>query len=127
VASFAAAGFVGMSDTDPGIIITPTFSGRVLVTVSGTIANTASAATDTIQVRYDTGGIPSPGNNPATGASSGNPVIAKSPTTNSRIPFSITVLLTSLTLASPYWIDLYVTPSAGTWTIDSLNVVAIEM
>ena len=125
--SAAAAGFVGMSDTDPAIIITPTFSGRVLVTVSGTVGNTLSAATSTIQLRYDTGAAPAPAASPATGASAGNSKALKSPGTTSRIPFSATVLLTGLTLASAYWIDIYLTPSAGTASVQDLDVVAIEL
>ncbi len=127
--SAAAAGFLGMSDTDPGIIITPSFSGRVLITVSGTVGSSSSSATNSMQVRLGTGSVPIGGASPATGASLGNPIGAKPASTTSKIPFSITVLATGLTAdgLTPYWIDVYVTPSTGTFSVQDLNVVAIEL
>jgi hypothetical protein len=104
----------------PGTI-TPSYSGRILISFDGgTNVNTAGAFVD-ILLRYGTGTKPAflaalsgtafPFDTGLGGA--GVPA-------NCFVPVSNTGIATSLTLGTPYWMDISASVSAGTATITGI-------
>lgn len=108
--------------------ITPVKTGTVQVTICGDVYNpTAIADGATITVRYGTGSAPTNGG-ALTGTAVGNPTKYVAPTTATRAPYSITVLITGLTLGTAYWLDAAVAAvTAGTATIENTTITAVEV
>jgi hypothetical protein len=85
--------------------ITPVRSGKVFVTISGFGQNgTAGSGTD-VTMRYGTGTAPVNGA-ALTGTSIGARSIGVSSTALARVPFSVSAVITGLTLGTPIWLDL---------------------
>ncbi|MGD0216317.1 MAG: hypothetical protein ABSC45_02245 [Desulfobaccales bacterium] len=92
--------------------ITPTRSGRVLITICGTIIAPTGTTVDNgilYQISYGTGGAPSNAGT-LTGTQIGviqeytNPAAITA--ADLHVPFSVSVVVTGLTLNTAYWIDL---------------------
>ena len=115
--------------------ITPTKTGRVLITISGTI-DTWSAHTGAgigYAIKYGTGTAPSNGD-ATTGTSLGlyqRFVLPIIPTSSSDVytPFSISALATGLAVGTPYWIDLEATEyvDTGSTELYQITLVAVEI
>ena len=107
---------------------TPSFSGRVLIMLSGNIASSAAADGAAVQISYGTGAAPS-----NAGALTGTAVgsIEQITTANanaSKYPFCCVALVTGLTLATAYWVDARLKAiTAGTASITSVTIVAVEL
>ena len=105
-----------------GGTITPATSGRVLVTIAGTIKQATAAAADTFQIYYGTGGAPT--NNTAPGGTAVGSTLAVTPAnTTGYIPFTVTQVVTGLTVGTTYWFDLGVTTGSGS---DALTMGSMQ-
>jgi hypothetical protein len=108
--------------------ITPEGSGVVLIIISGTIFN-AGGIGDGATVRLYTGtGTPPTNGAAVTGTARSGQQKFISSTTAEKVPFSVQALVSSLTLATAYWIDLALTATTGgTATVTDLSVTATEV
>ncbi len=108
--------------------ITPTFTGRVQITVTGTIFN-ASAIADggKVQIRTGTGAAPNNGD-ALTGTAVGSLVQYVAATTAEKAPFTLTAIVSGLTLHVARWIDVSLAALVGgTATITDLTISALEV
>lgn len=105
--------------------ITPVKSGNVLITICG--ASDPSASTHTLLIKTGTGSAPANGD-AATGTTRG---IAITPTFTGSVsitfPFSITALVTGLTLNTAIWIDIDASAPSGSVTLTGVCVTAVEV
>lgn len=108
--------------------ITPTTTGRVLITINGDIFNaTAIADGAAVQIRYGTGTAPTNGA-AVTGTACGAAVKYIASTTAGKVPFSISCIATGLALATPVWIDAGLEALVGgTGAINDVNITANEI
>jgi hypothetical protein len=108
--------------------ITPTVTGRVLVTISGDVFNaTAIADGAKVQLRTGTGTAPTNGAALAGTACGGNLNYVAS-TTAGKVPFSVTCVVTGLTLGTAVWLDLGLAAiTGGTATIENVGISAHEI
>ena len=108
--------------------ITPSSSGKVLITITGTIANaTAIADGAKVQIRYGTGSAPA---NAAalTGTAVGSLQQYIAATTAETAPFSVTAVVTGLTLSTAYWLDVGLAAiTGGTAAITGVSITATEL
>lgn len=109
------------------VSLTPVSTGRVMIVISGTIAN-ASGIADGANVQLRTGTGTAPANGDAlTGTVAGGLVKYVSATTAEKAPFSVNAIVTGLTLATARWIDLGLAAvTGGTATVKDLSVSAFE-
>ncbi len=108
--------------------ITPVFSGTVLLTISGDMAN-ASGIGEGVQVQasYGTGTAPTSAT-AVTGTQCGGLQKYNSSTTGGKVPFSVNCLITGMTVGTAYWLDLTEAQVAGgTASISDVSVSAIEV
>lgn len=116
-----------------GASITPSSTGRVLVSVSGTFDNNAdTTASDgmTFYIAYGTGAAPINGA-AVTGTQVGQRVVTTAPVTVAAsellIPVSRTELITGLTKGTTYWIDIaQQAVNATGYTLNLVDVTATE-
>lgn len=108
--------------------ITPTVTGKIVVTVSGTIFNpTAIADGANVQIRTGTGSAPANGD-ALTGATAGGLVKYVAATVLQKAPFSLTARISGLTVNVARWIDVGLAAvTGGTATISDLSVTAFEI
>lgn len=108
--------------------ITPVVTGRVKMTITGDCFNATAIADGTsIQIRTGTGTAPVNGA-ALTGSTQGAKVSYIAATTAEKSPFSLTVLVTGLTLGAAIWIDLAIAAiTGGTATVENITIVAIEL
>jgi hypothetical protein len=115
--------------------ITPVTSGKILVMISGTVANSSTTAKTGIkyQLSYGTGSAPA---NAAalTGTQVGNPQSWTNPSTASAaadvaVPFSIHAVISGLTIGTAYWIDLAAeaVTTASTGSLTNISISVIEL
>ena len=112
--------------------ITPALTGRILVTVTGTIFNTGTTIGNggKTQLRFGTGSAPA---NAAalTGTAVGSVLtsVNESTTASTKQPFCCTALISALTLGTAYWLDLSLAQvgGGGTATIADLNFAVAEV
>lgn len=105
--------------------ITPTRNGRYLVWARGWVSGTPPA---TLRIVVGTGSAPANGAAVPAGSLVVGNTQAIVPTSGSaRTPYQCTALVTGLTPATRYWVDLQVaSPTAVVNTVTSTNIVAIE-
>jgi hypothetical protein len=116
--------------------ITPTCTGKVVITISGTIyAPTGTAANNGLsyQIRAGAGTAPSNGAS-TTGTAYGTVqkytnLTAASAAADVNVPFSITALVTGLTVGTAVWIDLAIQSiaTAGAMNVANVDIVAWEV
>ena len=107
--------------------MTPVKSGNVLVTICGVVANSTTADGATWQIRAGTGGAPA---NAAalTGTAYGSLQAMTYLTGVLKVPFSVTALITGLTIGTAIWIDMSLAAvTGGTATATSVAVSAVEV
>ncbi len=112
-----------------GASFTPTFSGNVLIVVSGNMTNSGATAGQgaKAQIRLGTGTAPANGD-ALTGTAYGTMQTGTlMRATADLIPFSIQAIVTGLVVATAYWIDLQVAAlTSGTGQVKNLSVSAAE-
>jgi hypothetical protein len=111
--------------------ITPAFSGRIFVSISGSIgSNTTTAGRGAkTQIRFGTGSAPA---NAAalTGTAVGSleQWLSFGTTANIKSPFCCTAVITALTLGTAYWLDLGLAAITGdTAVVTDLSISAFEI
>lgn len=110
------------------VSIMPVNTGRILVVISGTIAN-ATAIADGANVQLRTGTGSAPANGDALGGTvAGGLVKYVAATTAQKSPFTVSAIISGLTLATARWIDLGLAAvTGGTATVKDLSVSAYEL
>lgn len=108
--------------------ITPTISGRILITVTGTMFNpTAIADGAKVQIRTGIGAAPANGD-ALTGTAAGSLQQYIAATVLEKAPFSVTAIVSGLTLNVARWIDVSLAAiTGGTATITDLSLSAAEV
>jgi hypothetical protein len=108
--------------------ITPGFSGRVLIIISGDIGNPSANAGGNLQIRYGTGGNPANGA-ALTGTAVGGQISEISNSGVNRMPFSCNAIVSGLTIGTTYWVDIGQANynSSGTVTITSVSISIMEL
>lgn len=106
--------------------ITPTTSGKIMVVISGGINNSNGNTASTIQIRYGTGSAPTNGA-AATGTTAGAAHITSNASGGVSQSFSVNAIVSSLTPATAYWLDLGVATAAGTASIKTISISAYEI
>ena len=111
-----------------GVTITPSVTGRIQIIVTGTIANaTAIADGANVQLRTGTGAAPANGN-ALTGTVAGGLVKYVAATVAEKAPFTVSAIVSGLTLNTTVWIDLGLAAvTGGTATVKDLSVSAVEL
>lgn len=107
--------------------ITPDVTGRILVTVTGTILN-ASAIGDgaAVQLRAGVGAAPANGD-ALTGTAYGGLVRYVASTTAGKVPFALSAVISGLTLSVTTWLDVSLAAiTGGTAAVTDLSVAAME-
>lgn len=107
--------------------ITPLWSTRVIITISGQMSNTTVNDGVSVRLRYGTGTAPTNGA-ASTGTQAGATQTATSLVAAQRSGFSISVPVTGLTAGTAYWIDASVQAvTGGTANIFGVTISAIEV
>ena len=114
--------------------ITPAVTGKISITISGTIIEsgiTAAGSGIEYQISYGTGTAPTT-NAALTGTQAGTVqeyMLANTVTAaDVFVPFSVTVVVTGLTVGTAYWIDLAAEAVANTgFTFSNVNIAASEI
>lgn len=110
------------------LTFTPTQTGRVLISISGIIANNTASDGYTASIRYGTGAAPV--NGAALTGLPGGPSIGALGNAGSAAlgsPFTLVGIATGLSPGVPVWIDIAFAPLVGgTATLSSLTAALIE-
>jgi hypothetical protein len=105
--------------------ITPTLTGRLMITISGDISNNTGSDGGTVQIRYGTGSAPANAD-ALTGNAIGTLIRAIAGTVT--VPFSVQAVVTGLSVGTAYWLDLGLAAiTGGTASIFDVSVTAIEI
>lgn len=105
--------------------ITPGWSGRVLVMITGQTSNNTAGDVGAMTARQGTGAAPANGA-AASGTVIGNPVTATSATASASVPFTVGGIVTGLAIGTAIWIDVSVGVNAGTETVQNISCAAHE-
>jgi hypothetical protein len=110
-----------------GAVITPTVSGRLLVTVTGYITSSSAPASISLTLQTGVGGT---GQAPATGApvtgTTRGMSIGCTPSSDKWLNFALTAIVTGLSVGTTYWMDLAIYSGTGTSASLNINTAAIE-
>jgi hypothetical protein len=109
--------------------ITPTFTGRVLILVAGDWVNNTASDGANVQITYGTGGAPVNGA-AQTGTLAGAllNLANNANTANLRVPFVVAAIVTGLTLATAYWLDLaFDAVTGGSVSLSAISFNALEL
>jgi hypothetical protein len=114
-----------------GASITPQFSGRLMVFISGNLTNSTGTAGNgaKVQIRYGTGSAPAAGA-ALTGTAQGSTQqsVLERAVANDLQTFCLQTAITGLSVSTPVWFDLSIAAvAAGTALAKSLNVSAMEI
>lgn len=118
---------LGLSNLSASNIITPAYTGRILIVINGVVAQSTTADGAFWHIRTGTGTAPSNGG-ALTGTQSNGQQSMTFLTGVLKIPFSIQTIVTGLTLGTAVWIDLVLgTVTGGTATMTQVTVSALEI
>lgn len=119
---------MGLGAAPANAKITPTASGKVLVTITGTMFNNTASGGVFATIAYGTGTAPANGA-AATGTQIGSTMQRSGPWSANQVnPFSGTALITGLTVNTQIWIDLNVGVfGASTGSVSNLTITAVEL
>jgi hypothetical protein len=106
--------------------ITPTNSGKVLITISGSTYNTGGGTVNTHQIRYGTGSAPTNGA-AATGTTAGSAVQVAPANGSQPTALSLNAVVTGLTPSTAYWIDVGLGTASGTASIKQISISTVEV
>jgi hypothetical protein len=105
--------------------ITPALTGRLMITISGDIVNSTGSDGGKVQIYYGTGTAPVNGV-ALTGNAIGTVVRAIAGTVT--VPFSVQAIVTGLSVATAYWLDLSLAAiTGGTASIADVSISVIEI
>lgn len=118
------------------VSITPNGSGIVLIIISGSIVNTAGSAggpfnSSNLQIRYGSGTAPSNGV-AVTGTAVGSQMTQQSHNNTNQVAFSLSAIVSGLTVSTKYWIDLSLqdvnepTPN-GPVDLSNISISVVEL
>lgn len=107
--------------------ITPALTGTILITLSGSVLLSAAGST-MIQLVQGTGTAPANGAAP-TGTVIGGEAQFEATSGTLFVPFSLTAVVSGLTVGTAIWIDAEVSVSAGTITaqLATVEITAVEV
>jgi hypothetical protein len=109
------------------VTVTPKYSTRLLVTVTGQCSNTAAGGSAGVTLRHGTGAAPANGAGLA-GTVLGAGITASFGIANFVSPIAFTGIVTGATLGTARWFDLSLSNGgAGTATIGSLTFSIVEI
>lgn len=107
--------------------ITPTVTGKVLITMSGSMLNDTNTDGAKIQIRTGTGAAPANGD-ALTGTARGNIVSMVNSVAGQRMPFSVNAVVTGLTVGTAYWIDAGLAAiTGGTASAKDISISVVEV
>lgn len=107
--------------------ITPTKTGRISFTISGQMTNNTNNDGATVQLRYGAGTAPTNGA-AVTGTQAGNSQSFTASVANGSSGFSLSPIVTGLTLGTPYWFDLGLNAvTGGTAATKGITISAHEI
>ena len=124
-----AAGSPGvMMGYGVGNTITPTSSGKILVTIAGTILNSTAAKSSVTQIRYGTGTPPANGAAGTAGTALGAQPFSIDNAANGGGPFCVTGVITGAAIGTALWFDLALwSAAAGTASTWGVSITAVEL
>jgi hypothetical protein len=107
--------------------ITPQYTGRALIVLTGNVANSTLMDGINVQLRYGTGSAPANG-----GAATGTAIGALNKTTSAvnaqKTGVALQAIVTGLTLATAIWIDVTLAAvTGGTVTLTNVSLSALEI
>jgi hypothetical protein len=110
-----------------GVTFTPVFSGNVFVAYSGMGSNNTGGGMATVRIQYGAGTTPPAYNAALTGtqATRGTGINTTATPAGQQWPWSLSAVLTGLTIGTTYWVDL--AQSIGAAGIGQVNIVAINL
>ena len=108
--------------------ITPRGTGTICITISGSMIQSTNTDGGKVQIRYGTGAAPANAD-ALTGTAVGNLVILNMTTAASaRLGWSCNAIVTGLTPATAYWIDVGLAAvTGGTASIKDVSISAFEL
>src|SRR5574338_246180 len=109
--------------------ITPSYSGIVMITISGDIDNNSSNSGAQVQIRYGTGTAPSNGA-ALSGTAAGSTVNELNGGNQGvvRVPFYLNAIVRGLTVNTTYGIDVSLAAvSGGTARVRNISISAVEL
>ena len=98
------------------VTLTPSFSGRVRVTICGTVSNNTGAQASYYNGYYGSGTAPANGAALTGTALMTLQLVTSAPLAFNTFPYSIIAEVTGLTLSTAYWFDLGLASSSGAAT-----------
>jgi hypothetical protein len=101
--------------------ITPVRTGKVVVSICGSLQNTVTAGQCLARIYYGTGTAPTNGA-ALTGTTVGGIAHSHSGGVGWRLPFNLTAVITGLTPGTPIWFDLSQSAVAASGTASVINV-----
>lgn len=105
--------------------LTTTYKTRIKFSWSGLYSNTSTGATG-LRFYYGTGTAPA--NAAATTGTQVGPTWAVTcPSAAATIPFSVTIIVTGLTVSTAYWFDVAVNAGSNTSSISAIDFAAMEI
>ncbi|WP_426418467.1 hypothetical protein [Bradyrhizobium genosp. A] len=107
------------------VTLTPTYSGRVMVSFQMGISNSIASSGNTVSLRYGTGSAPANGA-AITGTQAGSIITGQMQTAAFILPTFVSAIITGLTPGTAYWFDLSLTVTGGTGTVNSVSGNAME-
>ena len=111
-----------------GVAFTPVRTGRILVMIEGSVANSSASVGSKLELRFGSS-TPPVFNSSPTGSIVGKAVnmANNASTAGLRVPFALTGVITGAGISVALWADLCVTATGGTITINDLSVVVIVL
>lgn len=107
--------------------ITPRVSGRILVIFQGAFANNTAGDGAQAQIAYGTGTSPIAGA-ASTGTLVGAVAYSSGAPANLNVPYTVTAIITGLTLGTAYWLDLaWQAVAGGTANLWNSHYSAMEI
>jgi hypothetical protein len=119
---------IGVQAGVPGQI-TPAFSGRIHVTCCGMVKNSLSGSGATVQIRKSNAANQAHPANGDTLVGSAHGGIAQfiAASANQQVPFSVTAIITGLTVGATWWLDVALAAiTSGTATVQQVAISAFE-
>jgi len=107
-----SSGSILMMGFGTACTLTPSYSGRLFIQFTGSVANTLLGDGSLLQTKYGTGTAPTNGA-ASTGTQVGNTVNVTSPIAGALGAFSVGGIVTGLTKGTAYWFDMTLQPNLG--------------
>lgn len=120
------SGTAVMCGLGSGTAINPQVTGRVLLTMTGSVQNNTAGAGGQVQLRYGTGAAPANGA-AATGTATIPFQTAYVPIAGSYAPLCLVAIITGLTLGTTYWLDATQRAvGGGTFNLSNVAIAVME-